>query len=599
MTNFLYYGDNLQILRAHVEDESVDLVYLDPPFNSNANYNVLFRSPKGQQSHAQIEAFEDTWHWGEQAEMEFNELVHQPNTDVSEMMQSLRRFLGENDMMAYLTMMANRLLELYRVLTPTGSIYLHCDPTASHYLKVVMDGVFGKENFRNEIIWKRTTAHSGSKRWGDVHDVILFYSKSQNYCWNPTYQAYDESYLKGKYRYEDERGHYRLSDLTGDGLRRGDSGKPWRGFDPSAIGRHWAAPKYLIVELVGDEAAAQMSSQEKLDLLEAKGFIYMTPKAKSAAGAGFPQWKRYLGEGVPITSVISDIPPINSQADERLGYPTQKPVTLLERIIQASSNENDVVLDPFCGCGTAIHAAQKLKRRWIGIDITHLAISLVEKRLKDAFPGIAFEVHGTPKDYESARDLAHRDKYQFQWWVCSLIGAQPYQGKKKGADTGIDGIIYFQDDQSVIDRRKSLPKKIIVSVKGGEHVGVPMIRDLGHVVDREGAAIGLFITLAPPTRPMREEAVKAGYYSSPTGADFPKIQILTIEGLLNGAEQPRYPDLMRGGLMFKKSRKEVKEKQAALPHFPVYRGAASQPPLPGRDFSNSPLLDSIEDEPEE
>jgi hypothetical protein len=294
--------------------------------------------------------------------------------------------------------------------------------------------------------------------------------------------------------------------------------------------------------------------QELIDL----GLVAIPPKGK------VPALKRYLDEqrGTPVTDLWVDISPINSQAQERLGYPTQKPLALLERLIAASSNEGDLILDPFCGCGTAVHAAEKLKRHWIGIDITHLAISLVEKRLRDAFPNVEFEVHGTPKDFASARDLAQRDKYQFQWWACSLVNAQPFRGKKKGADTGIDGLIYFQDD-------KTMPKKIIVSVKGGEGVSVPMIRDLGHVVDREGAAIGLFVTLATPTAPMLTESVKAGYYVSPIGASFPKIQIVTIEGLLKGTEQPRYPDLARGGLTFKKSTREVTETQLGLSMFDV------------------------------
>jgi len=252
-----------------------------------------------------------------------------------------------------------------------------------------------------------------------------------------------------------------------------------------------------------------------------------------------------------------------------------------------------VYLDPFAGCGTAIHAAEKLRRNWIGIDVTHLAIALVEKRLKDAFPGITFEVHGTPKDFESAQDLANRDKYQFQWWACSLVNAQPYQGKKKGADTGIDGLIYFQDDHSTIDTHKSIPKKIIVSVKGGSNVSVPMIRDLGHVVDREKAAMGLFVTLTKPTRPMLQEAVKAGYYQSPVGADFPKIQILTVEGLLDGTERPRYPDLMQGGLMFKKAKKEQTEEQH---HLFTPKRKAAQAILPGKGFTDEPLLDDVDED---
>src|ERR1051325_3244362 len=220
--NTLYFGDNLKILRDNIRDETVDLIYLDPPFNSKANYNVLFRSPKGHESHAQITAFEDTWHWGEQAEAEFTELINQPNTDVSEMMQALRHFLGENDVMAYLTMMANRLLELHRVLKPTGSIYLHCDPTASHYLKIVMDGVFGKQNFRNEIVWKRSSAHSdakqGARHYGRVSDAILFYAKGDNNTFNQQYGPYDESYTSRDYRRIDGDGRrFRLDNIQGPG----------------------------------------------------------------------------------------------------------------------------------------------------------------------------------------------------------------------------------------------------------------------------------------------------------------------------------------------------------------------------------------------
>lgn len=540
--NTLYYGDNLTILRNEIREESVDLVYLDPPFNSKANYNLLFRSPKGHESHAQITAFEDTWHWGEQAEREFGELIHQPNTDVSEMMQALRRFLGENDVMAYLTMMANRLLELHRVLKPTGSIYLHCDPTASHYLKVVLDGVFGKETYQNEIVWKRTTTHSDSKTWSRVADSIFFYTKTDSFIWHTPRDAHSEEYLETKYRYDDQdgRGLYRLDNMTSPNPRP-NMMYDWKGFPFPEKGWRYSR-----------ETMARLDSEGRIAYPQKKSGELDTTKR--------PQLKRYLNEmeGGVMGTIWTDISPINSQALERLGYPTQKPLELLERVILASSNEGDVVLDPFCGCGTAIHAAEKLKRQWIGIDITHLAISLVEKRLRDAFPGILFEVQGTPKDLDSARDLAQRDKYQFQWWACSLVNAQPFQGKKKGADTGIDGVIYFQDD-------KTMPKKIIVSVKAGENVSVPMVRDLGHVIDREKASIGLFVTLAQPTRPMKEEAIKTGYYESPIGASFPKIQILTIKGLLDGTEQARYPDLMRGGLMFKKAEREIKEKPVRLP----------------------------------
>jgi DNA modification methylase len=527
--NKLYFGDNLDVLRESIPSESVDLVYLDPPFNSKANYNVLFRTPKGLESSAQITAFEDSWHWTEQAEKEFGELVHQSNTDVSEMIQALRRFLGENDMMAYLTMMANRLLELHRVLKDTGSLYLHCDVTASHYLKIVLDGVFGKEKFRNEITWKRTTAHNDSSRYGANTDIIFFYTKSDTYTFNPAYQPYTEEY-KTRFSHADPDGRlWADGDITAKGLSGGGYEYEYKGFTSL-----WRCP---------------LSTMERLD---AEGKLHFTR-------TGGIRLKKYLDElpGIPSQALWDDIFPINSQSAERLGYPTQKPLQLLERIVKVSSNENDIVLDPFCGCGTAVHGAEKLKRRWIGIDITHLAITLIEKRLKHAFPDIQFDVEGTPKDLDSAQNLADRDKYQFQWWACSLVNAQPYQGKKKGADSGIDGLIYFQDERTT-------PKKIVVSVKGGNNVNVAMVRDLAHVVDREKASIGIFITMVEPTRPMKEEAIKAGYYESPIGANFPKIQILTIKGLLEGTERAKYPDLMQGGLTFKKASVDTKTTQEPL-----------------------------------
>lgn len=534
MTNALYFGDNLEVLRESIKDESIDLVYLDPPFNSNATYNVLFKTPKGHKSDAQIEAFDDTWHWGAHAEAAFAELMQQPNTDVAEVIRALRSMLGDNDMMAYLAMMAIRLLDLHRVLKPTGSLYLHCDPTASHYLKIVLDAVFGGENYRNEIIWKRSHAHNSAKGYGANHDVIFFYSRAADFTWNSVYQEYDEGYLTKHYRHVDANGRrYKHENPTGAGISRGVTGQPWRGIDPTAKGRHWA------------------NTPEEMERLDAAGLIYWPPKGE------WPYVKMFLDErkGIAAQDVWADIDPINMIAKERLGYPTQKPQALLERIISASSNDGDVVLDPFCGCGTAVHAAEKLKRQWIGIDVTHLAVSLIEKRMRDAFPGITFEVHGTPKDIDGARNLAFRDKYQFQWWACSLVNAQPFGGKKKGADTGIDGVIYFQDDDK-------LPKKIVVSVKGGENVSVAMIRDFGHVIEREKASIGLFVTLTDPTRNMVTEGIGTGYYTSPlTGAKFPRLQVLTIEGLLSGKEQARYPRMDAGGLTFKKAKREERQSE--------------------------------------
>jgi adenine specific DNA methylase Mod len=530
--NKLYYGDNLTVLRGCVADGSVDLIYLDPPFNSQANYNVLFKSTAGEKSRAQIEAFDDTWHWGDEAELAFDGVMTGGNSEAAELLRALRAFLKENDVMAYLAMMAVRLQELRRVLRPTGSLYLHCDPTASHYLKILIDSIFGATNFKNEIIWKRTSAHSSAKRYGPVHDVILFYGATDAMKWIGGHQAYEEDYVKQRFARGDDR-PWKDADLTGSGIRHGETGNIWRGFDVTAKGRHWAYPP------------------SELDRLNAAGFIYWPSKE-----GGWPRFKKYLDDakGVPLQDIWTDIFPINSQAQERLGYPTQKPVSLLERIIGASSNEGDIVLDPFCGCGTSIHAAQKLKREWIGIDITHLAISLIEKRLKDAFPGIAFEVHGTPKDLEGARDLAMRDKYQFQWWAVSLVNAVPFAGKTKGADSGIDGLIYFKPEGKTTE-------KAIVSVKGGDNVNVAMVRDLAHVVDREKAKIGVFITLADSTGPMRTEAVKTGFYETIYGK-YPKIQILTIRELFDG-KQPNIP--LVDSSAFKKAPKESANDQDALP----------------------------------
>lgn len=535
MKRELYYGDNLEILREHIPDESVDLIYLDPPFNSSRDYNLLFKSPSGQTAEAQITAFEDTWHWGDQAEREYKELLHQSNTDVAELMRALRSFLKENDLMAYLTMMANRLLELHRVMNSTGSIYLHCDPTASHYLKIVMDGVFGKEFFINEVVWKRTNVHSDSKSWSATADYLLFYSRSNQFTWNSLYQPHTEDYINERYKFDDNdgRGLYMLDNMTSPNPRP-NMMYNWKGFPFPDKG--WRFEK------------------SRMETLDNDGRIYYP--TNEIGGYEFskrPRLKRYLNEmkGRIFDTIWTDIPPINSQAAERLGYPTQKPLTLLERIIQASSNPGDIVLDPFCGCGTAVHAAEKLGRNWIGIDITHLAVALIEKRMNDAYPGIEYEVHGVPKDFGSAGDLAKRDKYEFQYWACSLVNARPYQGKKKGADTGIDGIDFFQDDNKPA-------KKVIVSVKGGDNVGVGMIRELISVVNRERAEIGLFVTLTPPTGPMVKEAAAAGFYHSQAyNQDWPRIQILTVEGLLSDKDKPQFINV-NPDLTFKSAKRESK-----------------------------------------
>jgi len=521
--NTLYYGDNLDILRRYVKDESVDLVYLDPPFNSNANYNVLFAEKDGSRSAAQIKAFGDTWEWSLDAEQAYREVVERGGRP-SQAMQAFRTLLGENDMLAYLAMMAPRLIELHRVLKPTGSLYLHCDPTASHYLKILMDAIFGPKNFRSEIVWKRTTTHSDSKRWADVNDILLFFIKSDTFVWNPQYHPYNQEYLASKYRFVEADGRrYRLDNMTSPNPRP-NMMYEWKGHVSPTNGWRY--------------------SRETMARLDAEGRVwYPNDKAKR------PQLKRYLNEmpGTLTGTVWTDIDPINSRAQERLGYPTQKPEVLLERIIQASSNEGDVVLDPFCGCGTAIAAAQKLGRRWIGIDITHLAISLMKTRLQDTFGSEiakAYTVIGEPTTLPDAQALAAQDKYQFQYWALGLVGARPAE-QKKGADKGIDGRLYFHDG----DRGDT--KQVIFSVKGG-HTDVSDVRDLGHVVTREKAQIGVLISLHEPTGPMRTEAATAGFYDTTWYGSFPRLQVLTIRELLEG-KRVAMPAIRQSNATFKQA----------------------------------------------
>ncbi len=540
--NTLYFGDNLDILRQSIPDESVDLVYLDPPFNSQQSYNVLFSSPKGQRSEAQIAAFEDTWHWGGEAEREYDQIVRSENTDAADMIIALRRFLNESDMMTYLVMMTNRLLELHRVLKPTGSLYLHADPTASHYLKIVLDTIFHPQNFQSEIIWKRYGAHSNSNIFGAVHDVILFYGKSQRPIFNKQYEQYNAEYVAERFRFVDPDGRrWSEQNLANPSVRPNltyaFTASNGITYQPPPNG--W---KY---------------TRERMEQLDREGRLHF-PKRPD----GRLRLKNYLDEmpGLPIQDVWTDISLIGGTSPERLGYPTQKPLALLERIINASSNPGDVVLDPFCGCGTAVHAAEKLGRRWIGIDITYLAVNLIEKRMRDAFPNIQFTVEGIPQDLESAHNLAQRDKYQFQWWACGLVGAQPYKNKRKGADGGIDGQIFFTD----IVNGKPETRKIIVSVKGGENVDVKMIRELGNVIEQNGAEIGLFVTLFEPTQPMITTAAKAGFYHAGNGQSYPRLQILTIEGLLSGKERPQFMDYRYGEDNFKKAQKEDSASQNPL-----------------------------------
>jgi DNA modification methylase len=515
--NKLYYGDNLEVLRRYVKDETVDLVYLDPPFNSRQDYNVLFAEKDGTRAASQIQAFEDTWEWNAESKRVYEELVERGDR-VSDVMRAFHTFLLNSDMMAYLAMMAPRLIELHRVLKVTGSIYLHCDPTASHYLKMLMDAIFGAREYRNEIIWERTTGRKAGRQFGRVHDTILFYTKGDDATWNPPTIPQTEDNARGHDIVRDENGTpYRMSDPTGAG--QGPARVFWGKLVAPPKGRHWAY------------------DQQGIDDLISRGRIVMSAR-------GNPRLRTPLSEltGVAVRDIWTDIEPINSAAAERLGYPTQKPEALLERIINTSSNEGDVVLDPFCGCGTAVSAAQKLNRRWIGIDVTHLAIGLIKTRLQDAFgPEVtkAYDVIGEPEDLESAKALALQERFQFQSWALGLVGARNAHSAKKGSDRGIDGKLYFRDDAN------GEQKQIILSVKSGG-VQVRDVRDLVGTIEREKAQIGVFITLEEPSKPMLREAVDAGFYKSPNFKDqVPRIQIRTIEELLagGGIQYPRLVDV--------------------------------------------------------
>lgn len=526
MKNRLYYGDNLDVLRRYVRDETVDLVYLDPPFKSDQDYNVLFAEQDGSRATAQIKAFGDMWQWDEAAARVYEEVV-ETGGRVGQVLQSFRGFLGDNDMLAYLAMMAPRLVELRRVLKPTGSLYLHCDPTASHYLKLLLDAVFAPINFRTEIVWKRTSAHSdtkqGRRQHGRIHDVLLFYTKSDAWIWNPIFTDYDKEYADQFYKeVEPETGcRYQLGDLTGPGGAA--KGNPQ--YEVMGVTRYW-----------------RYSKERMQELIDAGRIVQKKPEA-------VPRHKRYLDEmpGVLLQDMWTDIGPLSSQSKERSGYPTQKPEALLERIINASSNAGDVVLDPFCGCGTAIAAAQKSNRRWIGIDVTHLAIGLIKHRLRNTFGDDvtkSYEVIGEPVSPPDAAVLAKDDPFQFQWWALGLVGARPIE-QKKGADKGIDGRLYFHDDMA-----GAKTKRIIFSVKAGK-TSVPHVRDLRGVIEREQAEIGVLLTQQEPTKPMRTEAASAGFYESPWGTRHPRLQLLTVTDLLTGKTVDR--PAQQGNVTFKKA----------------------------------------------
>ncbi|MBO6639235.1 MAG: site-specific DNA-methyltransferase [Roseitalea sp.] len=512
MDNAFYFGDNLNILKKYIPSESVDLIYLDPPFNSNADYNLLFRSPdRSRWSDAQITTFEDTWCWSDMAAYEYDAITMTPGK-AGEVLSSFKVFLGENDMLAYLTMMTARLIELRRVLKTTGSLFLHCDPTASHYLKIMLDAIFKPWNFRNEIIWKRNTSHNSGNQFGRIHDVLLYYTAGEQRVWNPTYGSSFSSAQLRRYKKDKNGRLYKGDDLTA-ARPNSNSGKfEWRGTMPGAT-RGWA---YTFDELEKMWADGRiLSKRDGSPRLDGK-LVYLDELP-----------------GPRTQSIWDDIPRIANTSSERLGYPTQKPLALLKRVIEAASNEGDVILDPFCGCGTTIHAAEELGRRWIGIDVAVQAMHVVRDRLRHYFPNVKHEVFGIPESVQGARYLAANHPFKFEEWVVSRVGGM-HSGKYRG-DQGVDGTFFFLTGKKDADKSRG-----IISVKGGKNLNPAMVRDLRGTLDREAhrtnddKAIGVLICAERPTKGMLEEARSAGKVSTAFG-EYPRIQVLSIEQIFGGA----------------------------------------------------------------
>ena len=571
----LFYGDNLDVMREHVPSDYLDLVYLDPPFKSDADYNILFKADGLSPDEAQMTAFKDTWIWDEAAERTFDELMAGTNYPLVTLIQSLRTSLTTSPMMAYLVNMAARLQEIHRTLKPGGSIYLHCDPTASHYLKIIMDAVFDPTNFLNEIVWRRTGAHNKSIRWGPIHDNILFYKKAgANHFWNNVKIPYMMGHVQDNF-VSDGKGGYRTNYygnvLTGSGTRGGESGDPWRGVDPTAKGRHWAIPGAIWEEAGIDPTG--MGQHEKLEALYKAGFIKFTPgqywpvyemAVRPGSGPAAPDIWAYQ----PYTSgtvfgtkdcIDEDVRWLNPRDMERLGFPTQKPVGMLKRIIAASCPKNGIVMDPFCGCGTTIEAAESLGMNWIGIDISPFAIQLVKKaRVQGAFPdlkeGTDYTITGLPTTLAGAVLLAEEDKKAFEVWCVGLLDGIP--NPKKGADSGIDGRIPFRPDGKQT-------RFAVISVKGGK-LKADDIRSLVSVAAREKAnslGFGVFVSLFAPTKGMLGDAAAAGLIEV-LGKKYQAIQIITVEELLHG-KRPKLP-LVDVGAAYKRAKVVSKIKQETM-----------------------------------
>ena len=510
--NRLYFGDCLTIME-EMPLGSVDLIYLDPPFNSQRDYNAIYKDETGRPLPAQIEAFGDMWALDERRERELRTmpvLMREAGIDDDAVefwrlwMNALRKV--NPNLLAYLSYMTQRLLPMRGLLKPTGSIWLHCDPTASHYIKIMMDAIFGHDNFKSEVVWKRTTAHSDSRTVGAVHDVVLFYTASNKATWNHQYQPHAQSYLDSHYRRRDAKGRrYRTDNLTAGGLAGGGYEYEW-----NKVKKVWRCPP------------------ETMKAHHDTGRLHYTR-------TGTAEYIRYLdeSEGVPLQSIWTDIPPVNSQAKERMGYATQKPLALLERIIAASSNPGDVVFDPFCGCATTLEAAHKLGRRWIGIDIAIHAIKRVASvRLRDRLAlkeGEDFEIDGVPRDIEGARDLWTRDKYHFQRWAVEQVDG--FVTAKRTADGGIDGRLYFG-----LPNAKDL-SSMAIEVKGGKNVGISVIRELRGVLDSDQAIMAGLILMEPfgqtKERNFRRFMAEAGDLDV-LGVKYSRMQILTVAEILDG-----------------------------------------------------------------
>ena len=532
--NRLFYGDNLDVLRRKIASASVDLCYIDPPFNSKRNYFQIYNN-QGGEDRAQAQAFVDTWSWGDEADEGLAYILDierlRGNADgvrwteqTVELIRGLDKVLGRGSLLAYLVHMTLRIVEIHRVLKPTGSFYLHCDPTASHYLKLVLDAVFCGQggDFRNEIIWKRKAGRGETNneavRFGVSHDIILFYVKSRETTLKRQYRANSAAYLESKFTHYDEDGRrFRLDNLTSPSYRP-NLIYEYKGYQPPAKG--WAV------------------SRERMEAMDAEGRIHF-PKAKDMR----LQRKRFFDEleGETVDTLWDDIPPINSQAQERLGYPTQKPEALLERIIRASSNEGDVVLDAYCGCGTTVAVAQRLGRRWIGIDVTYQSIALILKRFEDTYKerwpeieaGILLD--GVPRDLASAMALANRKddktRKEFEKWaVLTYSRNQARINEKKGADGGVDGVAYFLKDRNENG-------KAIFQVKSRPGTRADLAT-LNSDRLREKADFGFLICTGPPdapTRAMRDEIQAAGKYQNPLlMREDDRLQVVLLPELFQG-----------------------------------------------------------------